>query len=105
MPLSHRENYLRNATFSGPEWIPCSISCSGATWNQLRNDLEDVLVKHPILFPGFQKGKHKYDSFAGQHKTGEFVDNWGCVWENMIDGIVGEVKKHPLASWEALRTF
>ena len=105
MPLSNRENYLRNVTFSGPEWIPCSVGCSGATWNQLRGELEDVLMKHPILFPGFQKGKHKYDAFDGQHKTGTFQDNWGCVWENKIDGIVGEVVGHPLASWEALARF
>lgn len=105
MPLTARENYLRTVTFSGPEYLPCVVSCSGATWKHLRGDLEDVLAKHPILFPGFKKGNRNFDAFDGQHKTGRFVDNWGCVWDNKIDGIVGEVIGHPLSSWDALDSF
>lgn len=105
MGLTYRENYLRTVNFTGPEYIPCTVSISGATWKQLREDLEDVLVHHPILFPDFQKGKRDFDAVNGQHKQGTWRDNWGCVWENKIDGIVGEVKHHPLESWDALPAF
>jgi hypothetical protein len=68
MPLSHRENYLRTASFSRgtppPEHIPISAVISGASWDQLRGDLEDVLVRHPLFFPGFRKGQHDYSKRA-----------------------------------------
>lgn len=57
MAVTERENYLRNATFQRPEWMPCNISLSAATWKQLREELEDVLVRHPVLFPHFKKGR------------------------------------------------
>lgn len=108
MPLSDRENYLRNASMTGPEWMPCTISISGASWDQLRGDLEDVLVRHPTLFPNFEKGTRDYDhwDFGAGHRKGErFRDAWGCVWENAIDGIVGVVVEHPLEDWDALETY
>jgi uroporphyrinogen decarboxylase len=108
LPLSERENYLRNARFQGPEWIPMSLSISGASWNQLREDLEDVLVRHPWMFPGFEKGKRDYENWdpGPAHRAGErFTDAWGCVWESAIDGIEGVVVGHPLADWEALDTW
>jgi len=105
MPLTDRENYLRNATFSGPEWIPCRVNISGASWRQLREDLEDVLLRHPILFPNFRKGQREFDAAQGRHKAGNYVDAWGCQWENAIDGIVGVVCGHPLESWDALEGF
>jgi len=108
MPLSERENYLRNATMTGPQWIPCTVHISGASWNQLREDLEDVLVRHPTLFPGFEKGKRDYDNWdpGPANRAGEyFEDAWGCVWRSEIDGIEGIVQRHPLEDWSKLTSW
>lgn len=108
MPLSERENYIRNARMTGPEWIPCHVSISGASWNQLREDLEDVLVRHPILFPGFEKGRRDYEEWdpGPAHRGGErFTDAWGCVWRCEIDGIEGIVEGHPLEDWAKLESY
>ncbi|MGQ9732569.1 MAG: uroporphyrinogen decarboxylase family protein [Candidatus Zipacnadales bacterium] len=108
MPLSERENYLRNARFEGPEWMPCTVVISGATWNQLREELEEVCARHPTIFPGFERGRQDFSKlvFANAYRANEtFTDNWGCVWESAIDGIEGIVKEHPLADWSALETW
>ena len=108
MPLSDRENYIRNARFQGPEWIPMNVSISGASRNQLREDLEDVMARHEWMFPGFEKGKVDYDNWdpGPAHRAGEkFTDAWGCVWEAAIDGLEGVVVEHPLADWDALDTW
>lgn len=108
MVLSHRENYLRNARFEGPEWMPAAVAISGASWNQLRGDLEDVLVRHPRLFPGFEKGKRDFPAIESDivlTPGASFTDNWGCRWDCAIDGIEGVVAGHPLADWEALETW
>ncbi len=102
MAVTERENYLRNATFQRPEWMPCNISLSAALWRHLREELEDVLVRHPTMYPEFQKGKRDFDAIDVRHRAGEFADSWGCVWENAIEGIVGVVRGHPLECWDAL---
>ena len=105
MPLTERENYLRNATFGGPEWMPCSITLSGALWKYLREELEDVLVRHPVMYPGCEKGKRDFDAMDERHRVGKLVDSWGCVWENAMDGVVGVVTGHPLECWDAFDEY
>ena len=41
--LSERENYLRNASMKGPEWIPMRVVLSGASWNEHREALANAL--------------------------------------------------------------
>ncbi len=108
MPLSERENYLRTASLTGGEWIPIRFVISDATWDHLREDLEDVLIHHPQLFPDFEKGRRDYENyeFRPQARAGEdFVDNYGCVWHGEVNGIVGIVEGHPLESWDAFEDF
>lgn len=109
MPLSDRENYLRTASMTGGEWIPAHLVLSGASWNQWREELEEVVLRHPTLFPGYRKKTP--DDFArmaeaaARRAGSQFTDNWGCTWHGEIDGITGIVDRHPLADWEALERF
>ena len=108
MPLTDRENYLRTAAFEGGEWIPCSIYIPPASWVSLREELEGVIARHPILFPGFKPGQHDYDHWdpGPAHREGErFRDAWGCVWDNAWGGLEGQVVEHPLADWGALAAW
>lgn len=108
MALTHRENYLRNARFEGPEWIPMHVHISGATWNQLRDELEDVLARHEWMFPNFKRGQRDWDNWdpGPAYRAGErFTDAWGCVWESAIDGIEGVLVEHPLEDWSALENW
>jgi len=93
---------------TGPEWMPCHVSISGASWNQLREELEEVLVRHPTLFPDFEKGQRDYAhyDFGPAHRANErFTDAWGCVWHSAIDGIEGVVVESPLTDWSALERY
>ncbi len=108
MGLSPRENYLRNASFEHPEYMPVGLHISNASWDQLRHDLEEVVARHPRLWPDFVPGKRDYDHFrfGPAHQVGEpFTDAWGCVWETPMNGIEGVVTRHPLASWEAWSNY
>jgi len=108
MPLTDRENYLRTARFQGGEWIPAGVGFSGATWTSLREALEEVVARHPILFPGFKKGELDYDhwDYGPAHRQNErFTDSWGCVWDNAWGGLEGQVVEHPLADWANLATY
>lgn len=101
MALSNRENFLRNASLQGPEWTPMNVAISGATWKQFGEELEDVLVRHPILFPGFKKGERKAETEgkAWRRASETFRDAWGVVWQREIDGLMGITIENPLDDW------
>jgi len=108
MPLSERENYLRTASMTGPEWIPAHVAISGASWLEWRDEMEHVVARHPVLFPDFRKGERPFDeTMLGSRDTaGQTMrDNWGCVWHNTHEGLEGQVAENPLADWAALETY
>jgi hypothetical protein len=104
--ISDKENWLRALEFRGPEWIPCGIGISPLTWHVHREKLEDVCLRHPLIFKNFKRGSVDFDNFPPVYRKGEyFRDNWGCVWYNAVGGIEGMVVEHPLADWSALDTY
>lgn len=105
MPLTERENYIRNASMTGPEWIPACVVFSGASWRELGKDLEEVILRHPILWPGFKKGSVKYWEMMPCEEIRIETDAWGCQWETAIDGLIGIVHKHPLDDWSKLSSY
>ena len=104
--LTHRENWLRAVEFRSPEWIPCWVGFAPLIWNTHRVALEEVVLRHARLFPGFQKGTVDFGKVGPVYRPGEyFTDNWGCVWYNTIGGLEGQVVEHPLADWSALKSY
>lgn len=104
--MTDRENWLRALEFGHPQWIPCGAGFSPLTWHALRQDLEAVVMRHPLLFKGFKPGSVDFDHFPPVYRAGEyFRDNWGCLWYSRIGGIEGMVVEHPLADWDALKTY
>jgi hypothetical protein len=108
MKMTDRENYLRNARFQSPEWIPAGVSISDASWDQYRQDMELVCLKFPEFFPHVRPDWRDYDKhqFSPAHRKGEpFTDAWGSVWETTIDGIEGVVTNEVLDDWEKLAAY
>lgn len=106
MPISYRENYLRTIEFRCPEWIPVHIDFAPATWHRYREDLEALVLRHPLVFGEYQKGSMNFDEYSAVYREGEYyTDNWGCVWCNAQGGLEGQVVESPLADWDALDTY
>jgi len=95
-----RETLLRAIRFEKPDYIPMTFHINAACWNHYdQNALLDLMEDHPFLFPDFQRPAIpvclQYDVNA---RAGiPYTDDFGCVWETAMDGIVGSVHKHPLA--------
>lgn len=106
--LTYRENYLRNATFNHPQWIPAIVHINDASWDLYRGEMEDVAARHPTIFPGFKKGLRDYDNYdfgPACTKGKPFRDAWGCIWETTRNGIEGVVTNAPLENWEDLKSY
>ena len=105
--MNHRENMIRAYRRQRPEWIPIHGAFPPMMW--LQNDqydpdeLEDILLTHPILYPGYKKGDidPKWPNLPPDLVAGKpYTDGWGCVWETAYTGMVGGVTKHALADWK-----
>jgi len=106
VPISARENFIRTLEFRDPEWLPTSFAISPACWQVYREDLEEVVMRHPLIFGEYEKGTVDFDAFYGSYGGEEhFTDEWGCVWGNLREGMLGQVVEHPLADWDALATY
>ena len=105
--MSYRENWLRTMEFRGPEWIPCSVGFAPITWKSHGAALEEIMLAHPKLFPGYRAGSACfYDEMPVVYRQGEdFRDNWGCLWRNIQEGLEGLVVENPLADWTALDSY
>ena len=105
MGLSERENFIRNVRMTGPEYMPCRLAVSLASWAQGREELEQVVLRHPVLFPSYRKGQYDFDHlpFSDRGLAGTAsVDAWGCTWRCAVSGMTGVVAGHPLEDWASL---
>ncbi len=99
-------NFLKSIYFDDPEWTPCVVSLMPATWMKFRQDLEDLVLSHPRLFPDYEKGSQDFDAIPNlTYEIGRHTDCWGCVWDNVERGMTGIPITHPLEDWEAFNNF
>ena len=100
------QNYLKAAHFQHPEWIPCRVGIMPATWRKYREEVEEIVLRHAKIFPGFKKGERDFD-FLGdkRYKKGQFTDNWGCTWANIAEGLASVVVGHPLEDWNDFASY
>jgi len=106
--MTRSENLLRAYRFQCPERIPIRFGIPAFNWRRYGRELEDVVLRHPVLFPGFKRGSVDPDSLPidPRNRAGApYTDPWGCVYEPEEDDVPCYVSKHPLADWRALGTF
>ena len=82
--------------FERPEMIPVNVSLLPATWIKYREQLDALVRRHPVIFPGYS-GKASYDEIgSGTYYAGNHTDEWGCVWQNIHEGMEAIVTGHPV---------
>jgi len=85
-----------------PEHIPVGVYMLPAAWKKHRERLEEVVMRHPVLFGEYKPGSRDFDDIGGTYAEGDHVDAWGCVWSNINAGCEAIVKKHPVPTREAV---
>ena len=99
-------NFLKTIYFDTPEWTPCSVSLLPATWIKYREQLEEIVLAHPRLFPDFRAGSKDYDDIPDPlYELGRRTDCWGTVWDNVDRGLSSYPEGYPLEDWSALGAY
>lgn len=103
--MTHKENYIRNATFNYPERMPINISVNLASLIQYKHELENVIVKYPEYFGSFTPGSIDYSQYGDGTYSHSEKDAWGYQWNYNMYGIEGFVNNHPIDTWDKFKTY
>jgi len=99
-------NFLKTLYFDNPEWTICRVGLMPATWMRHREQLEELVLAHPRIFPGYRKGERDFDALPSPlYAGGLHTDCWGIVWQNIEPGLDSIPVVHPLADWSALESY
>ena len=96
----NRQAHIASMRFESPEFIPCTFGFYPAAAHKYRDRIPVFYRRHPWIHdPG------KMEIPANLRAGAEYVDDWGCRWRTIENGIEGQVIGHPVADWSALDAF
>jgi len=63
-PREWRDNYLRTVEFRHPKWIIGRIVVSMSAWLRYGRRLEEILVRHKLVFPFYRRGSVDFENLG-----------------------------------------
>jgi len=104
--VTSRERVRRAIHFEHPDRVPFLHGVLPAAREVLGEALDRLLEKYPSDFgPNGWIAPEGYDVIGASYRAGRHTDEWGCVWENLREGVAGQPRGYPLEDWSALRTY
>lgn len=97
--MTSRERVKRALRFESPDRIPRQLWILPSAYMKHGQDLVDLLQRYPV---DINPRPPVIPEMGPEYRKGTWTDEWGSVWLNLDDGIVGEVKQPVLAEWSAL---
>ena len=96
MSMTSRELVRKTLEFQKPDRIPRQMWLLPWAFNnypeqvaEIQRRFPDDIVTCPVVGEPFKTQGEAY-------KAGIFIDEWGCVFRNLQDGVMGEVKEFPI---------
>ena len=106
LTMQSRERVVRALRFQHPDRAPRDLWYLPGVQMFRASEIEAVTARFPL---DLQSADVTYGRGARcrgtPHVVGSYVDAWGCEWHVGQPGVVGEVKRPPLADWRALDRY
>jgi len=81
-----------------PGEIPVSVGVLPAAWLKYGNELKLLISDYPDIFPDVPDLRIIEQEMQESYHYGSHTDEWGCVWENIREGMESLVTGHPVKS-------
>jgi len=91
------ELLIKAATYQYPEQIPVTFGFLPVAFMKFGDEIKKILRRYEDMIGDRWVDYDPYENLAEDYRKGEFVDKWGCVWNNEVDGMVGMVTGHPVS--------
>lgn len=103
MAMTPRERVYRALEMRGPDRVPRDLwALPIAEIEQGADRMDRFRADWPIDFDEFAGGVRGTQVRGKPHVVGQYTDEWGCTFENIHAGVIGEVKRPLLADWSDL---
>jgi len=90
---------IESIKMQSPSEIPVGVGMLPAMWKKYGAELQRIVDEYPQFFGGRKVDyEHPETYIGGTYAAGEHVDEWGCVWSNIDDGMEAYVTGHPVKS-------
>jgi len=100
--MNSRERIIAAVSFKTPDRTPTDLWLRGLLYRNNREAMDAMFAKHPIDIAYPELTMDELPPLGPISKPGTYTDDWGCVWENRIEGYMGVVRGYPLDNWSAL---
>ena len=106
MSKSPKELVRKTLAFASPQRIPRQIWI--LPWaeeqypdavHRLHSDFPDDIVDAPAVY------KEPLNVVGDRYSPGTYIDEWGCIFNNLQSGIIGIVQKPLISEWKDLDNF
>lgn len=94
---------IQAMTYDHPKQLPVSVSFLPRAWLTRYDELAAVVREYPDLFPAPPARETLRENMPESYRLGTFVDEWGCVWSNLEEGMEAIVTGHPVPEREMIR--
>lgn len=95
-------DFKKAIKLESPSVIPTTVSILPAMWIHHGKEIEYLVKQYPQFF-----GRNYTVDYSdpmlvatGTYKAGRHVDEWGCIWDNVDEGMEAIVTGHPVKEIE-----
>jgi len=89
---------IKAMTYDFPERIPVSAGFLPAAWLKYGDELKRLTADYEDIFGA--RNESAEVSMAPTYHEGSHTDEWGCVWQNIAEGMESIVTGHPVKTRE-----
>jgi len=102
--MDSRNSVIKTIHFDDPDKLPTDMWIISAAYKKYGKFLYEILEKNPI---DFARIENQLVSNENNHifEAGSYTDSWGCVWNNVHDGVFGQVRKSPLNDIDLINKY
>jgi len=105
--MTSRELVYKTLEFKKPQRVPRQLWLLPWAEYKYPMDCQRIRTEYPddIVGPKFEF-RHKPKTVGDPYSVGTYIDEWGCIFENIQKGVIGEVKQNLLndiCEWEKVR--
>lgn len=101
--MNSRERVRRALTFNSPDRIPRDLWILPVALDKYEKEVNTIQEKFPsdIGMAEYNPPLEEYTR-GDSYRIGTYVDEWGCRFENIQEGMYGEVKEPLVKDWSSL---
>ena len=96
----YQKRLMQAITYQYPDEIPVGCYAVAATWKTYGAGLAALAKEYPEFLTHIPDFNNLDSLISGTYRCGEHIDEWGCVWSNIEEGMEAIVTGHPLPNRE-----